>query len=278
VNAAVCADRESGWVARFGAATHAGNYRETNEDYFLLDRTYPFALVLDGMGGQRAGELASRTAAEVVRDALGRGLKAGEEPRTLIERAFRHGHDQVLAVHDLDRDFKNCGTTVVLALLHRECVYVSWLGDSPAFLATDAGIEKLTWDHDSRALFMRRMGMTEDEAHSFFWRLVLVYYLGGAWPEGEDRLEIRTHVPSPGDRIILATDGVSKVLTNEELLAVCRDNADPQSCADRLVALALERGSRDNCTCVVMTFDWVGDDPPEPPRPPAPRRWWQFWR
>jgi serine/threonine protein phosphatase PrpC len=72
---------------------------------------------------------------------------------------------------------------------------------------------------------------------------------------------------------------VSKFLDTGEMLAVCRDHPEPQSCAERLVATALEPGGYDNATCVVMALEWVGDGPPGSPQPPAPpRRWWQFWR
>jgi protein phosphatase len=252
--------------------------RSSNEDSFHIDQKYPFALVLDGMC-PGFGEMASRVGAEAVRDALGRGLKRGDEPRAVIETALRDGHEHIAELGKRDPDFRNCGTTVVLALLHRGTAYVSWLGDSPAFLVTGDTIQQLTWDHDARHICMRRLGMTEEEARSDLWKNVLVYYLGGTWLEGDDRLEILTHTPTPGDRIILTSDGVSKLLTNEEILAVCRDHTDPQSCAERLVAAAYERGDYDNATCVVMALEWVGDGLPGSPQPPAPlRRWWQFWR
>jgi PPM family protein phosphatase len=274
VSVVACADRGSGWVARSGAVSECGDRRSSNEDSFLIDSHYPFALVLDGMGGPGAGEMASRAGADAVSASLRRGLGAGDEPRALVEAALREGHAQVVGLGDLCPNFKHCGTTVVLTLLHRGTVYVSWLGDSAAYLVTTDATRRLTWEHDSRHLWMRRLGMSEDEARGYLWKNVLVYYLGGAWPEGDDRLEILTHTPTPGDRIVLTSDGVSKLLTDDEILAACRDYADPRACAERLVAMSLARGGYDNATCVVMTFDWSGDGPP----PAPPRRRWQFWR
>jgi protein phosphatase len=264
---------DSGWLVRAGADTQRGNYRESNEDRFHLDPRYPFALVLDGMGGPGAGELASRAGAEAVAAALRRGLKAGE-PRGLIERALRDGHEAILALGSPDHDMRNCGATIVLALLHDGVAHVSWLGDSAAFLVSGDHVEKFTWDHDYRTCTMRKLGMSEEEARGYFWKNVLLYYLG-QWPEGDVQLEVPSRTFNPGDRLVLATDGVAKLLAGPELLRVCRSHPEPQACAEELVRLALERGSRDNCTCAVIAFGRPGDPPPA--LPPPPRRWWRFW-
>src|SRR5207248_1731557 len=113
-----------------------------------LDPEFPFALVLDGMGGLAAGELASRNGTDAVAEAIRDGLAADDEPRILIERAFQAGHEAVLDLVRKDRALKHAGTTVVLALLHRDRVYVSWLGDSPAYLISGGRVRKLTWDHN----------------------------------------------------------------------------------------------------------------------------------
>ena len=294
VTSAEWVDRASGWTARVGSACLRGNYRENNEDYVHIDPKYPFALVLDGMGGQAAGEIASEKGAEAVARALRHGLSAGAEPRGLIEQALRAGHEAVLDIGRSGPEFRGCGTTVVLALLHGGAVYVSWLGDSPAILVSGDRVRQLTWDHDFRTVMIRTLGMSEEEARGYLWRNVLVCFLG-QWPEGDIQLEILSHAPQPGDRLILASDGVSKVLQHSDLLDVCRSHPDPQACAEALVNRALEKNSRDNCTCAVIAFEWSGAGappapqqapplapPPQPqpqqPAPPAPRKWWQFWK
>jgi protein phosphatase len=271
----VWTDRASDWTARVGAVSHVGNYREHNDDFVVLDRRHPFALVLDGMGGHLAGELASRKGAEAVQRALRGGLNSGAEPRGLIEPAFRAGHEQIAALSALDCDFRNCGTTIVMALLHGGRVYVSWLGDSAAFLVSGTGTQRLTWTHDLRTFMIRKGMVSEGDA---FWKNVLLFYLGGSWPEGERQLEILSHTPQPGDRLVLTTDGVSNVLTHSDLLDVCRSHSEPLTCAKELVNLALDRGSRDNCTCAVIAFERFGGDRPAAPQPLQPRKWWTFWK
>ncbi len=276
------ADPASGWTVRAGAASHIGNYRENNEDLVYLDLEYPFALVLDGMGGQVAGEVASRTGADTLTHALRRGLSAGAEPRGLIESALRAANETVIALGQSNPDMRNCGTTAVLALFHQHSASISWAGDSPAYRISGDRIEKLTWDHDLRSVLVRQGVISEAEAREHRIRNVLWLYLGNRETDGH--LEVRSFVPRPGDRILLATDGVTGVLPDAELLELVRAHPDPRVCAEELVNRALERGSRDNCTCAVLAFEWCGAGPPpdptDPPQPeprPARRPWWRFW-
>jgi protein phosphatase len=252
---------------RAGAASHVGYFRENNEDRVYLDPDYPFALVLDGMGGLAAGEIASRNGEEAIARALRTGLRAGAEPPGLIEEALCAGNTAVRTLGEFDRTLRNCGTTVVLALWHRTRVYVSWLGDSPAFLISRKHVKKLTWDHDLRTALVRH-GISAAGAQDYRIDSVLLRYLGAE--ESKEPIEVPSFTPRCGDRLVLATDGVTGVTPEPVLLEICRAHPDPHVCAEALVAGALERGSRDNCTCAVIAF---GDAAPR-----RPRKWWRLWR
>lgn len=264
---------------RAGAASHVGYVRENNEDCVYLDPEYPFALVLDGMGGLAAGEVASRNGADAVAEALREGLASNEEPRLLIEKALRAGHEAVLDLVRKDRSLKHAGTTVVLAMLHRDRVYVSWLGDSPAYLISGGRVRKLTWDHNLTNALIRSGIVREEEVGNHRINNVLCRYLGSE--DTKDAPEIPAFTPRRGDRLVLATDGVSGVVSEEELLRLCREHPEPQACAEELVNRALLDGSRDNCTCAVLAFDCDGSEPePEAdsPQQVGSRKWWQFWK
>lgn len=280
MTSAIWVDQLTGWTARAGGASLCGNHRANNEDRVYIDPTYPFALVLDGMGGVAAGEIAAEKGEGAVARALRRGLKRGAAPHGLIEQALRAGHEAVVEIGELIPEYRYCGTTAVLALWHDGSVYVSWLGDSPAILVSDGRVQQLTWDHDFRTVMIRKLGMSEDEARGYLWRNVILCYLG-QWPDDDIQLEILSHTPQPGDRLILASDGVSKVLADTDLLQVCRSHLEPKACAEELVTRALEKGSRDNCTCAVLALERPDTDPaPEPPaqpQQPAPHKWWRFW-
>ena len=142
------ADPSSELVAAAGGAIAQGDYRENNEDYLLIEPDPPACLVLDGMGGHAAGELASRTAGDAILAAPRRGY--GRRPAEWIGRAVRSGHEYVRELGRHDGRARNCGTTVVLALLRGGRVFVTWVGDSLAYRVSGGKAERLTRPHDMR--------------------------------------------------------------------------------------------------------------------------------
>jgi protein phosphatase len=266
------ADPFSDLTAVAGGACEQGNHRENNEDYLLIEPDPPLCLVLDGMGGHAAGELASRTGGDAIYAALRRGLATDADPQVVIERAVRQGHRRVRDLGRSDRNVRGCGSTVVLALLHRGRVFVTWLGDSMAYRVSADRVERLTRPHDLRHALIDAGVIPE--SHDGCVRNVIWLYLGDV--ELPEALTIPCFVPRPGDRVILSTDGTWGVLEDSDLLAACREYAQPQACAEHLVRLALDRGSHDNCTCAVIAFP--GDPDSSPTATPPPRKWWQLWR
>src|SRR5205085_212366 len=136
-----------------GKCTLLGNYRENNEDAIDV-KQFPdmtVCLVADGMGGQAYGEVASQRATEVVPRELRKNLTpstTSEQTREVIRKAVLQANEEILTIAALDRDLKNMGTTVVLALWrHGEEIYLSNLGDSRAYRVRDGQIEQLTIDH-----------------------------------------------------------------------------------------------------------------------------------
>lgn len=270
-------DEGSGWLVRAGADSQTGGYRETNEDYVWLDSELPLALVFDGAGGASGGSLVARVAAGAIRDSVHAAHARGFDgpPNVLLEAALRAGHDAVVTWREEDAEHRGCGTTVVAAWVQAGSVHVTWLGDSRASVVSGGRVQLLTWDHDWRNEVARRQGVTVDEIARVHHRNVLLYYLGG-WETGV-RLEVLTVTPQPGDRLILATDGVTSVLDSETFLTACRTISDPTTCAEAIIEHALMAGSRDNCTCAVLAFERADEGPAITP-PEPPRRWWRFWK
>jgi len=143
------------------------------------------------------------------------------------------------------------GTTAVLAVQCDDRVYVAGVGDSPAFLVRQGKVEQLTVDHTVADALARNGAITPDQAKVSPFRNVLYKFLGCA--EMADGPDIRPFEPQAGDRLILASDGLSGFITPADLLAGV--DRPPQQWAEELVALALERGSNDNVTCVVVAFE-----------------------
>src|SRR5262245_39827886 len=136
-----------------GKCTLLGNYRENNEDS-IEAKQFPdltVCIVADGMGGQAAGEIASKRAIEVVPGELRKELTPGaddEQCAAVIKKAVCQANEEIIAMGSLDRDLKNMGTTIVMALWRRgHQLYVAGLGDSRAYLIRGGSIEQLTVDH-----------------------------------------------------------------------------------------------------------------------------------
>jgi protein phosphatase len=166
----------------------------------------------------------------------------------------------------------------VLAILRAGRVFVSWAGDSMAYRVSHDAVEPLTWRHDFFTWHCRERGLSEEERRHLWGRNVLLHYLGWGLP---DPIEVLSFVPRPGDRLVLATDGVHGLFEPAEFATACQQHPDTLACAEHLVREALSRNSRDNATCVVIAFDGPPGQEPDPPgRKPESRTrgpWWRFW-
>jgi protein phosphatase len=244
-------------VLNVGMRTLLGNYRENNEDSIDV-KEFPdmtLCLVADGMGGQQAGEIASKRAIEILPRELKKhvvGPLGNDETKNIIRRAIVQANEEILAMAALERDLKNMGTTVVLAVWRKgsPVMYVSGLGDSRCYLIRGKKIEQLTVDHSIAQALVEAKTISASEARTHRYRNFLWKYLGSK--EVGDGPEVKVVPLQPGDRFLLCTDGLSGVVPDEQLLAAVRDATDMQACADALGQLALDSGSRDNVSCVVI--------------------------
>src|SRR5262245_58483760 len=136
-----------------GKCTLLGNYRENNEDAIDV-KTFPdlsVCIVADGMGGQAYGEIASKRAIEVVPRELRKNLTPAsttEETEAIIKKAVVQANEEIVTMGALDREMKNMGTTIVMALWRKGAeMYLASLGDSRAYLVRSGQIQQLTVDH-----------------------------------------------------------------------------------------------------------------------------------
>jgi len=241
-----------------GKCTLLGNYRENNEDAIEV-KQFPdmtVGLVADGMGGQAYGEVASKRAIEVIPRELRKNLTSGASPeqvREVIRKAVLQANDEILTIAALDRDLKNMGTTVVLALWRRgHDMFLSNLGDSRAYLIRDGQIEQLTVDHSLAQALVENKTISADEAKGHRFRNYLWKYLGCKEKDMGEGPDIKVVPIQAGDRFLLCSDGMSGPVPDEQILDFMLRHPDVQQCADGLGQLALDMGSRDNVSCIVI--------------------------
>jgi protein phosphatase len=239
-----------------GKCTLLGNYRENNEDAIEI-KTFPdmtVCIVADGMGGQAYGEIASKRAIEVVPRELRKilsGSAAEDQTKTAIRRSVLQANEEIITLGTLDRDMKNMGTTIVLALWRKnQELHIANLGDSRAYLIRDGKIEQLTVDHSLAQALVENKTISPAEAKEHRFRNVLWKYLGSK--EIGDGPDVKTVQLHAGDRFLLCTDGLSGPVPDDQLLQYIQQHPNVQECADGLGQLALEMGSRDNVSCILF--------------------------
>jgi PPM family protein phosphatase len=241
----------------FGRCTLLGNYRENNEDAIEV-RQFPdlcVAIVADGMGGQAAGEVASRRAIEVIprelRKNLTAGASTGDAIKAVVRRSIVQANEEIIAMSNLDREMRNMGTTVVVAVWRRASeLFIAGVGDSRAYLLRDDKLEQLTVDHSLAQALVEARTISPAEAKEHRFKNVLWKYLGTK--EVGEGPEVKTLPIQGGDRFLLCTDGLTGVVPDDRLLSFMQGCPDVQQCADGLGQLALDSGSRDNVSCVLI--------------------------
>jgi protein phosphatase len=239
-----------------GKSTNLGNYRENNEDSIEL-KAFPdltIAVVADGMGGQAAGEIASKRAVDIIPRELRKSITAGttaEAAKVMIRRAIVQANEEIMAMGQLDKDMKNMGTTVVAAVWRKGAdLLVTGVGDSRVYMVRGGKLTQLTVDHSLAQALVEAKTISAAEAKEHKFRNVLWKYLGSK--EVGEGPEVTLVAIQAGDRFLLCTDGLHGAVVDENIMRFMDGQPDPQACADGLVQLALESGSRDNVSCIVI--------------------------
>jgi protein phosphatase len=239
-----------------GKCTLLGNYRENNEDAIEAKQfsDLTVCIVADGMGGQAAGEIASKRAIEVVPRELRRGLSqagAHDQVKNLIRRSIVQANEEIIQMGALDRDLRNMGTTIVMAVWRKGPeLYITGVGDSRAYLIRQGQIEQLTVDHSLAQALVENKTITAEDAKEHRFRNVLWKYLGSK--EVGEGPEVKVVSIQPGDRFLLCTDGLTGPVPDPQLLSFIQEHPDVQQCAEGLGKLALDQGSRDNVSCILI--------------------------
>lgn len=225
----------------FGSRTDIGYVRDHNEDSLII--IPPLFAVADGMGGHEAGEIASEitvnTLAELAPSHLdAEGLTAAVEAANYnVIKAPRQG---------IGRD--GMGTTLTAAMLEGERLLIAQVGDSRAYLLHKGHLQQITRDHSLMADLVEAGQITPEEARVHPNRSVITRAIGSDIHMRPDIYELNVDA---GDRILLCSDGLSSMISNNAIESIMRRQSDAQHCADELVTAALENGGADNVTVVV---------------------------
>ncbi len=238
------------FVVHVGARSAQGR-RPNNEDCYVVDQAHQIYLVADGMGGQDSGEQASGMAAEIIPTILHDRL-AHETPARAVAQAMDQANKAIIAAGENQCSQRRMGTTAVVAIQRHDQVIVANLGDSRAYLIRGDEVRQLTVDHTIADALANNGTLTREQAQNSPWKNILYKFLGCA--EMTDGPDVIPFTPQAGDRLLLASDGLTNHVEPADLARTSRQFANPQAWVDHLVDLALDRGSRDNVTAVGLVF------------------------
>ena len=237
-----------------GSKTDQG-VRANNEDSFVVDLRQRLFVVADGMGGQERGEIASSMAVEIIPRLVHARLATHDSPERALLKAVQEANAAIVEAGRSQPEGRRMGTTVVVALHHGGQVYISNLGDSRAYLIRGQNVEQLTRDHSVAQALVDTGALTKEEARFSPYQHVLHKFLGCHDLNGA--AQVHAYTPQSGDRLLLATDGMTNHITEDDLRQGPKQFPDPQDWISHLVKKALDHGSRDNVTGVVIVFDQV---------------------
>jgi PPM family protein phosphatase len=235
-------------VAEQYAGSDTGRQRRANEDS-LLARS-PLFVIADGMGGAQAGEVASKLAVE----SFQAGLPDSPAPELALAALAQAANARIHELSHASAEHAGMGTTLTAIYVTEDDVAIAHVGDSRAYCLRDGQLLRLTDDHSLVDELMRQGRLTPEEAVEHPQRSVITRALG---PEAIVEVDTRSFRARPGDVYLLCSDGLTTMISEEELAAVLLAHPRLHDAGEALIAAANDAGGRDNITVVLIRLEDV---------------------
>ncbi|MEO7158007.1 MAG: protein phosphatase 2C domain-containing protein [Vicinamibacterales bacterium] len=269
-------------VKAFGI-TDRGIVRPDNEDQFLIaeltkamrvwqtslpeptlqigDEVAHLFLVADGMGGHQAGERASAIAVAAIENFTLNTFRwfftsdgdGAQKVLAQFQAALQQADARIAEEVEEHPELKGMGTTVTLAFQLGAQLSLVHAGDSRAYAYRDGALHQLTQDHTFVGELVRSGNLRADEVAAHPFRHVITNVVGG--PNLGVKVQARAFEMQAGDRLMLCSDGLTEMVSDEAIAAVLAAEQDPEAAAKTLLQQALEAGGRDNITVLIVRFD-----------------------
>jgi PPM family protein phosphatase len=259
-------------LIRASGITDVGLKREGNEDCFSTNDTLGLYVVADGMGGHLAGEVASKIAVELINKSFRQWVESetseqdvfGVLDKTLskegnyILSSIRLANRVVYEMAEMHEEYHGMGTTIAVLAVFQGRVIAANVGDSRIYMLRNGHLERLSKDHTIVSEQLEMGIMDPKDAASSPLKHVLTRNLGS---EVSVTAEVFEFEPANGDRFLLCTDGLTDLVSDEEILQMIQAEESPEIFCRNCVEEALKRGGHDNTTVVSVFLS--GIDPPD---------------
>jgi len=247
-----------------GGATDVGRVRTNNEDCFRIVVALNLFVLSDGMGGEAHGEIASAMAVEtIVKHCL--DIETNPAARIVgptqpnwsartkrLSTAFHLANKNIFNSAEEHAEQHGMGATLTAAWIDGANLSIAHVGDSRAYLLRGGSLLQLTRDHSLVAEQVRRGILSPAEAEESDMQSVLLRALGA---QAEIEVDAEEHTVFPRDVLLLCSDGLTRMVTEPEIAGTLQAETDPVRAAEKLIALANERGGPDNITVVIVRLD-----------------------
>jgi serine/threonine protein phosphatase PrpC len=247
-----------------GGVTDVGRVRSNNEDCYKIVEPLNLFVLSDGMGGEAHGEIASAMAVEtVVKHCL--DLEANPAAQVIgptqpnwsartkrLSTAVHLANRKIFKSAEKNPDQHGMGATLTAVWIDDAKLSIAHVGDSRAYLLRGGSLLQLTRDHSLVAEQVRRGILTAAEAEESDMQSVLLRALGA---QAEIEVDAEEHTLFPRDAVLLCSDGLTRVVTEPEIAGTLQAETDPAKAAEKLAALANERGGPDNITVVIARLE-----------------------
>ncbi len=238
---------------RMGARSDTGRVRKINEDSFFSYRNDNLigGMVADGMGGEQAGEVASRMATMIVKDHIIRKFNPDMDyvqMSEVIRRAFIEANSEIYEYSRHHEEASGMGTTASMAFVYRGKLIVVHVGDSRVYTIKGDEIRQVTTDHSYVQELLARGRITTDDAKNHPQKNLITRAIGT-----EPSIKVDVSIQNyEGETVVISSDGLTNLVSDEQIKYIINLHEDLEDGVDALIAMANKKGGPDNITCVAF--------------------------
>jgi len=235
--------------------TDIGLKRQVNQDYFSIGTIYDasWTIVCDGLGGEKAGDIASKIATKVIEHHIVNNYQTGmnsSEIKNMLSMSFNLANSKIFDMARENKNYERMATTAIISFVVGYSLYVAHVGDSRIYIIEDENIIQLTKDDSLVQVLVEKGTLSKDEAKKHPQRNYLIKAIG---IKKEIDVNCQNINIKPDNLILMCTDGLYNY-ADENIIKEMVDEISPNDLPDRFIELALNNGGCDNITAVVM-FD-----------------------
>ena len=232
--------------------THAGAVRKENQDSFRFDLPAHgetlCAVLCDGMGGAQSGSVASTMAADTFMSHAANSIDESSSPKDMKQILIEAVNYANIKVYDrsfADFTCMGMGSTLVAALINSKRCLIANVGDSRAYLIAKGRIQQISRDHSLVEEMLARGEITPEQARNHSKKNIITRAIG---VEASVKCDVFDFKLAPGSRLVLCSDGLSNMLSDNDILSISEKNCDLEKACALMLEMALARGASDNVT------------------------------